>query len=66
MSALLGGKPRKYKVDTYAVCSDCMPEQEYSQPAGDTMTADAWAKKHVLDNPGHIVTIHEAHDVSAT
>ena len=57
-------KPSKYKVDTEAVCSDCIPAAEYRQIKEGDPTVDAWAKKHVLEHSGHIVTIHETHDVS--
>lgn len=58
-------KVRKYKVNSEAVCSECCPAREYSQMIGDKLTVDAWAKKHVREHPGHIVTIHETHDVSS-
>lgn len=49
---------RKYLVEKAAVCSECVPAKEY-----DGSNVDAWAKQHVRET-GHIVTIHETHDVS--
>ena len=55
-------KTTKYKVDTQAVCSHCLPAVEYSGQSSETV--DTWARRHVIEHPGHIVTIHETHDVS--
>jgi hypothetical protein len=52
-------KAKKYLVDKEAVCTECIPAVEYCGPK-----IDAWAKRHAEENPGHIVTIHETHDVS--
>ena len=49
---------RKYLIQKEAVCSECVPAAEY---AGDNV--DAWAKRHARET-GHIVTIHETHDVA--
>lgn len=56
-------KIRKYKVDAEAVCSDCIPEQGYRQMKVTDETVDVWAKRHVKET-GHIVSIHELHDVA--
>jgi hypothetical protein len=50
-------KARKYKVDSYAVCSECEAEWYDKNP-------DKWAKEHALKT-GHIVSIIETHDVAA-
>ena len=48
----------KYLIEKEAVCSECLPAKEYG---GEDV--DRWARKHALET-GHIVTIHETHDVS--
>jgi len=48
---------QKYLVDKEAVCSECIPAQEYSG-----QKTDAWARNHAYET-GHVVTIHETHDV---
>ena len=53
---------RKYLVYKEAVCSECLPGREYSGEGRESV--DAWAKRHAQET-GHIVTIHETHDVSA-
>ena len=55
------GVVRKYLVDKEAVCSECYSEYVKVEKNGESV--DAWAKRHVRET-GHIVTIHETHDVS--
>lgn len=52
-------KTAKYLVDKEAVCSECHPGREYCGPD----SVDGWARQHA-EETGHIVTIHETHDVA--
>ena len=55
------GVARKYLIDKEAVCSEC--QREYYQGKKSEERVDAWAKRHARET-GHIVTIHETHDVA--
>ena len=53
-------KTTKHKVASEAVCSECIVAREYYGQDG--ISVEAWARKHA-EEFGHIVTIHETHDV---